>query len=206
MSKKEAPLDYLQQFIPEGSGTLILGYLHLHKVHLTITRERKTILGDYRHATHFRNHRISINGSLNKYAFLLTLIHELAHLTTFLEFGNSVQSHGKEWKSRYRAMLKQFIALQIFPSDILQSLKKSFRRLGASSCVDDDLMRVLSVYDPNPGKHQLVEQILEGKLFEIENGKIFKKGKKVRKRIECIELATGKLYLFSPVYKVKAIG
>ena len=75
MPKKEAPLDYLKQFIPEAAAPRVLEYLHQYKVHLTITRERKSVLGDYRHALAEKNHRISVNGNLNKYAFLITLIH-----------------------------------------------------------------------------------------------------------------------------------
>jgi hypothetical protein len=41
-------------------------------------------------------------------------------------------------------------------------------------------------------------------LFDIGEGRIFKKGKKLRKRFQCVEVETGKLYLFSPIYEVKA--
>jgi SprT protein len=205
MSKREAPLSYLQRFIPEKSGQMVLDYLHQYKIHLTITRERKSILGDYRHATDFDHHRISINGSLNKYAFLITLIHELGHLVTFIQHGNRVQSHGKEWKFAYRKILEHFIGLNIFPDDILLAFKKTIHDLPASSCADEDLMRVLRKYDQNDEGLLLVEQISEGKLFSIDNGKIFKRGKKIRKRFQCEEVATGKVYLFSPIYEVKAV-
>src|SRR5579859_115977 len=102
--KKEAPIDYLRQWIPEKAAQLSLDYLNRYHVHLTITKERKSVLGDYRHATHAQNHRISVNGGLNKYSFLITLIHELAHLLTFMEYSNGVASHGKEWKLIYRRM------------------------------------------------------------------------------------------------------
>jgi SprT protein len=49
-----------------------------------------------------------------------------------------------------------------------------------------------------------VEQLPEGQLFDIGEGRIFKKGKKLRKRFQCVEVETGKLYLFSPIYEVKA--
>src|SRR5689334_17279170 len=117
MPKKEAPLQYLQQFIPASAAHLVMNYLHQYKVHLTITKERKSVLGDYRHATHDSHHRISINGNLNKYSFLITLIHELAHLVTFMQFGNRVQSHGREWKVVYRHMLEDFLPLPCFPDD-----------------------------------------------------------------------------------------
>src|SRR5271169_4802340 len=113
MPKKEAPIEYLRRWIPAGAAQLALDYLNHYQVHLTITRERKSILGDYRHATRTSNHRISVNGNLNSYSFLITLIHELAHLVTFMEFGNQVQSHGKEWKLIYRKMLEDFIRLSV---------------------------------------------------------------------------------------------
>ena len=203
MPKKEAPIDYLRRWIPEKAAQLSLDYLNHYNVHLTITRERKSILGDYRHATRSSNHRISVNGNLNHYSFLITLIHELAHLVTFMEYGNRVQSHGKEWKGIYRKMLEEFIRLGVFPTDILAALKKSLHNLPASSCADEDLMRVLKQYDEKSGELILVEQIPEGGCFSLEDQRVFRKGKKLRKRYQCMELATGKLYLFSPIYEVK---
>jgi hypothetical protein len=64
-------------------------------------------------------------------------------------------------------------------------------------------MRVLKKYDENPGDLVLVEQIAEGACFSLEDKRVFRKGKKLRKRYQCTELSTGKLYLFSPIYEVK---
>ncbi|HMI63501.1 MAG TPA: SprT-like domain-containing protein [Puia sp.] len=203
MAKNEAPLDYLRRWIPSAAAPLILEYLNHYQVHLTITRERKSVLGDYRHATRDQNHRISVNGNLNHWSFLITLIHELAHLVTFMEYSNKVQSHGKEWKTIYRKMLEEFIRLSIFPVDILAALKKNLHDLPASSCADEGLMRVLRRYDENSGELLLVEQIPEGGCFSLEDNRVFRKGKKLRKRYQCVELATGKLYLFSPIYEVR---
>ncbi|HYJ37625.1 MAG TPA: SprT-like domain-containing protein [Chitinophagaceae bacterium] len=206
MPKQEAPLEYLQRYLPPGSGPLVMQYLHHYKVHLTITRERKSILGDYRHATHDRNHRISVNGNLNKYSFLITLVHELAHLLTFQQWGNRVQSHGKEWKNIYAFLLKDFLTAKIFPDDIRLRLQQSINDLPASSCADDNLMRILRKYDENPDNVVLVEQIPEGNCFALDDGRIFKKGKKLRKRYQCFDVKTKQEYLFSPVYEVKRTG
>jgi predicted SprT family Zn-dependent metalloprotease len=203
MPKKEAPLDYLRRWIPGQAAPLILHYLTHYQVHLTITRDRKSVLGDYRHATTSSNHRISVNGNLNPYSFLITLIHELAHLVTFMEFGKRVQSHGREWKRIYRKMLEEFIPLSVFPADVLTALKKNLHDLPASSCADENLMRVLRRYDMDKDGLMLVEQIPEGGCFSLEDQRVFRKGKKLRKRYQCVEVATGKLYLFSPIYEVK---
>ena len=204
MPKTEAPLDAIKKYIPEKSAQLVLDYLNLHKVHLTITRDRKSVLGDYRHATTYNTHRISVNGTLNKYSFLITLIHELAHLLTFMQYKNRVDPHGKEWKRIYGIILKDFLHPEIFPPDLLFFLNESLHDLPASSCSDEKLMRVLKNYDLNGNGLVMVEQIVEGKIFDAGKGKLFKKGKKLRKRYQCIELETGKLYLFSPIYEVKA--
>jgi SprT protein len=206
MPKKEAPLEYLRRFIPAESAQKTLDYLVHYKVHLTITRGRKTVLGDYRHATMTKTHRISVNGNMNKYAFLITLIHELAHLVTFLRFNNRVQAHGKEWKKVYGEMLIDFMQLPVFPPDIRQALVSSLHDLPASSCADEPLMRVLRNYDELKDGQLLVEQVAEGKLFDTGEGRIFQKGKKLRKRYQCLEIKTGKLYLFSPVYEVTEIA
>ena len=74
MTKQEAPLQQLKQYLPEGSFDEVSDYLEKYKVQLTITRERKTLLGDYRNSFAGKSHRISVNGNLNPYAFLITLL------------------------------------------------------------------------------------------------------------------------------------
>lgn len=206
MAKQEAPLDYLRRFIPEAAVPAILQYLNQYRVHLTITRERKSVLGDYRHATPHQHHRISINSNLNPYAFLITLVHELAHLVTFMEFGNGVQAHGREWKQVYARLLTGFLSKQIFPDDVERALQQSMHNLPASSCADEALMRILNRYDKKEPGQLLVEQLREGQVFEIAPGRRFVRGKKLRKRYLCEELATGKKYLFSPVFEVRLLS
>src|SRR3954466_9080666 len=115
MSRNEAPINTLQHYLPPLTFEPVLQYLHLYQVHLTVARERKSILGDYRHRTHASNHRISVNGNLNKYAFLITLLHELAHLLTFEKFGHKAAAHGREWKTIFGELLASFIQQEVFP-------------------------------------------------------------------------------------------
>jgi SprT protein len=205
MAKQEAPLHQLGQYLPDGCLADVLHYLQHYKVQLTITRERKTVLGDYRNSFAGKNHRISVNGNLNQYAFLITLLHELAHLFTYERFGHRVQAHGAEWKNEYSKILAHFLLKKIFPADIQKALLKTLQNPSASSCADTTLLRVLYQYDKKEVGTALVEAIPEGALFQLSNGRIFRRMEKNRKRIRCVEIATAKVYLFSPVYEVKLL-
>lgn len=205
MPKQEAPLVQLQSYLPEGSFEDVSYYLQHHHVHLTITRQRQSILGDYRHALPGKNHRISVNGNLNKYAFLITLLHELAHLFTYEKFGHRVLAHGQEWKDEFGKILAKFLLKDVFPAEIKKTLLHTLQNPAASSCGDEKLLRVLHKYDEKKDGIHLIEQLPDRALFAIKGGRIFKKGEKIRKRYKCVEVKTGKLYLFSPVYEVNTM-
>lgn len=204
MAKREAPMSALSDYLPDGTFPAVLEYLRQHRVHLTVARERRSILGDYRHRTTDSNHRISVNGNLNKYAFLITLLHELAHLLTFEQHGNRVMAHGTEWKKIYGQLLAQFVSNHVFPADIKSALMSSLQNPAASTCAEDGLLRVLRKYDPAASRKVLVEELPMNALFRIDDGRVFRKEQRLRKRFRCTELSTGKVYLFSPVYEVTA--
>lgn len=205
MPKKEVPFSTLQDYLPPDTYEPVMLYLRQYKVHLTVARERKSILGDYRHRTQQSHHRISVNGNLNKYSFLITLLHELAHLVTFEQYSNRVAAHGKEWKVIYGQLLHQFLQHNIFPADIEIELKQSLQNPAASSCAEDGLLRVLRRYDEKKNNNLMIEDLPLLSLFRIADGRVFQKGNKLRKRFKCTEVATGKIYLFSPVYEVEKV-
>lgn len=205
MPKKEVPVHHLQQFLPPGTGDAVMAYLHQYKVHLTIARERKSILGDYRHRTHAANHRISVNGNLNQFSFLITLLHEIAHLLTFEQYSNRVQAHGREWKMIFGQLLQRFLQHKVFPEEVEKELLQSLKNPAASSCAEDGLLRVLRKYDSNAAATVLVEELPLHGVFRIKDGRTFRKGEQLRKRFKCTEIKTGKIYLFSPVYEIEPV-
>ena len=205
MPKKEVPLNALASYLPEGTYEPVEAYLRQYKVHLTIARSRASVLGDYRHKLDTQNHRISVNGNLNKYAFLVTLLHELAHLLTYEKFGRRVQAHGREWKMIYGQVLAQFIEKKVFPDDIERELMRTLHNPGASTCSEESLQRMLYRYDDKKEGFMLVEQLPEGAVFAISGGRKFIKGPKRRKRFICKEPATGRSFLFSGIYEVRVV-
>ena len=166
MSKVEHPLHALKTYLPENSFEQVAKYLQQYKVHLTIARERQSVLGDYRNAIYGKNHRISVNGNLNKFSFLITLIHELAHLLAFEKFGNRIQAHGTEWKSLYKNLLADFVTNKIFPNDVEHALLQSMQNPAASSCAEESLMRVLRLYDNKKKEFFLIEDLPSHKFIQ----------------------------------------
>ena len=114
-----------------------------------------------------------------------------------------MQAHGKEWKMIFGQLLQQFVEHKIFPADIEKELLLSLKNPAASSCAEEGLLRVLRKYDAKGTNHLLVEELLAGAVFRIKDGRTFRKGEKLRKRFKCIEIITGKIYLFSPVYEIE---
>lgn len=196
----------LAAFLPEGSFEKVVVYIQQYKVHLTITKKRKSVLGDYRHASMGKNHRISVNGDLNKYEFLITLLHELAHLLTFEQFKHRVEAHGKEWKNCYGALLFDFVQLGVFPDDVRMALQRSIMNPAATANGETDLLLVLRKYNKQQQTGLIpVAEISPGQLFQTENGRVFMKGALRRKRFECVEIKSGLRYSFSAVTEVLLI-
>lgn len=206
MAAIEHPLHELARFLPTGSFDYVVQYLYQYKVHLTVAKSRKSVLGDYRHAHQGNNHRISVNGNLNVYEFLITLLHELAHLLTYEQYKNRVEPHGKEWKAIYSKLLIDFVGFGVFPSEIVSALQKSIISPAATANGETELLMVLRKY--NSVKKEgvcFIADLPEGALFKLSNGKIFKKGGLRRKRYTCIELKTGLMYTVSAITEVKQL-
>ena len=205
MAKTGRPLDDIANFLPQDCAGYVIEYLENYSVHLTVTRKRITVLGDYRAKHNGLPHRISVNGNLNSYSFLITLLHELAHLLTYEKYKHNVSPHGKEWKLEFSNILVQFLKHKIFPEDISIALMKSINNPAASTCGDINLLKVLKKYDRNYHTSIVVEQVPEGATFKIKGSKLFLRSNKVRTRYRCMEIESGKWFLFNGMYEVEAI-
>lgn len=181
----------LRRFLPVGSEEYVAWFLLDKVVHFTVTKDRKSKYGDYRHPHAGKPHQISVNGSLNKYAFLVTTLHELAHLTAYEKYQNRIPAHGAEWKREFQLVFKPILDMQILPLDVTLAVSNYMRNIKASSCGDEALYRVLRRYDKKPAT--FLEHLKTGDRFKL-NDKIFVKGKKLRKRYECLALDTNEKY------------
>lgn len=190
--------------MPERAVQPCFELIKSNGVHLKIVNHRVTRHGDYRRLPNGL-HQITVNASLNKYRFLITLVHEIAHLVAFEKFGRRIKPHGLEWKKTFQQLMLPFIRPEIFPSKLLPVIANHFKNPKASSSTDANLSIALKTFDTDERKNSYVFELPMGSTFRIYNGKIFKKGKKRIKRYECVELATGRLYLFQPNAEVELI-
>lgn len=191
----------LEGIIPDRSIEQIVEWLLEYRIHLKITPRRKSKYGDFQGATFNSPHKISVNGDLNPYSFLIVLVHEMAHLFTYETYRHDVKPHGKEWKHNFLKLMIPFFHAHVFPPELELAVKKSMLNPGASGCVDEELFKALRVYDENKSG-ELVENLRINELFAMPDGKVYRKGKKLRKRYRCVEVNTNDVYLFSPVAEV----
>ncbi len=194
----------LTRFIPEAAAPIVAKWIDHLQVELKITKPRETVLGDYRHPFGNSGHRISVNANLNPYAFLITLIHEFAHLIVWNKYRNKVRPHGEHWKEEYKRLMKPFLEMQIFPDKIQAALLRYMNNPAASSCSDDNLQRVLKQYDTVQNT-VFVSALPAGALFQMKNGRVFRKGQLIRKRYKCKEMPNGHDYLFSSTAEVYSV-
>lgn len=205
MNQLERNQSILHKYIPEKAVPLIAEWIYVHDFKLRIKKSRSSKYGDYRPPVNGENHLITINYDMNKYAFLITLVHEIAHLTNWNRRRDNVKPHGEEWKEEYKQLMKHFMSYEIFPLDVIEALKRYMSNPAASSCSDTNLLRVLKRYDTRDNT-VLLEDVKEGSTFSYNGSRYFIKGAQVRKRFKCKELSTKREYYFNPLTEVLVVS
>jgi hypothetical protein len=166
-----------------------------------VKNPRRSKLGDYRYIPSTGKHYISVNSDLNPYSFLVTYLHEVAHLLTFRTHGRKAKPHGSQWKRNFRDITFPLLTPAVFPSELLPYISRYISNPATSSCSDPALMVALRNYDLQ--KAPLLKDLQKGDLFHLHT-RIFKKGILKRTRYVCQEVKTGRSYLISghaPVQK-----
>ncbi len=191
----------LSKYIPNSAVELIEEIFIKHPIQLKIVRNRKTKHGDFKRGKN-GFFQITINNSLNKYQFLLTLIHEIAHFTTHKKNGH-VKPHGIEWKLNFQQLMLPFLQPSIYPSELLPYLAHYLKNPKASTGSDAKLSLALKQHDEKSGKNFIFE-LQQGSIFSFNN-RTFKKGLKRRTRFECVEIHSNRVYLFNQNAEVEIL-
>jgi SprT protein len=199
-------VELLAQYMPSEAAPVIAKWIDYFQCEFKISKNRTTKLGDYRHPFKAAGHKISVNNNLNPYAFLVTTVHEFAHLLTWNEHKNKVKPHGGEWKHNFKRMMSPFLDQNLFPNDIQKAILNYLQNPSASSCTDLNLSRALRTYDVAHHTYVRLEEIKHGVLFMIKDGRKFKKGEQLRKRYRCTSIDNGQIYLFNPLAEVEVLS
>ena len=186
-------MSILSKYIPEKSILLVQYLIEQNNFSLKIVNQRETKHGDFRKLPNGK-FQITVNNNLNKYQFLLTLVHEIAHHITHQKFGR-VQPHGKEWKKVFQHLMLPFLQPEIFTNEMLPHLAKYLRNPKASTDSDANLSLALREFKAEKGK-VFIFDIPFGTLFVFKNT-VYKKGNKRRTRFECLNMTNNKVYLFN---------
>lgn len=191
----------IDKYIPKSASNLVHDLLEKYPHELKIVNQRLTKHGDFRKTIN-GNYQITINNSLNQYQFLLTLVHEIAHLATHLKY-KGVKPHGIEWKISFQHLMLPFMNPEIFPMSILPHLANYLKSPKASTDSDINLSLAMKQFNRKSNKSFIFEVPLNG-AFTFRN-KTYIRQHKRRTRIECIELKSKRLYLFNQNVEVELV-
>ena len=202
---KEKLYKILQKHVPDNAVHYCLDLWTEIPFHFKVTRKRSTKLGDYRFDHRNGSHAITVNVDLNPFSFLITYVHEIAHLLTTERYGRKLQPHGKEWKSCFAELMDPVLTDLIFPAEILVILRKHMKNPKASTYADSKLLTVLRSYDNHPDDLIPLAELTEGAIFEF-NQRMYKWLRLRRTRVLCQQADSSRKYLISKMALVRVLA
>jgi SprT protein len=183
-----------KNLLPESAIDYCIGLWQKYDFTFKVTSARKSKYGDYSFNPKLNTHTITVNGDLHPEAFLITFLHEVAHLQTYQQHGRKVLPHGNEWKTNFRLLLEPVLLPQIFSTDVLTALKVYSQRPRASTHAFSPLSEALQKLSNQDHKHgKLLIDVPFGQHFEFQN-RTFIRGPLNRTRILCKEVSSQQFY------------
>ena len=194
-------ISLLEKYLPENCLPYLKKWFGDYIIHIKITRGRNSKLGDYRKMVD-KSHQITINSTLQPPLFFFVLTHELAHLIAFEKFGNRISPHGQEWKNTFRTMLLESIS--VYDEDLKPIISKFLKSPKSNFMSSPDLVRYFHIEDYDDESSYIED--LEIKDQFIYRKQIYIIEEKRKKNYLCIQLETGKKYIFKPLARVEKIS
>ncbi|MDR2205949.1 MAG: transcription elongation protein SprT [Flavobacteriaceae bacterium] len=188
----------LQKYLPENTLPFLKNWFGEFYIHIKITRNRNSKLGDYRKLPD-KSHQITVNSTLPSELFFFVLTHELAHLIAFEKYGFRISSHGNEWKNTFREMLLESIG--VYSQDLKPAILKFSKSPKANFMSSSELVKYFHFNDKNKNQN-LIENIPPGSDFIYKKEK-YRLVEKRKKNYLCRNLNTGKSYIFKPAVAVE---
>ena len=198
----------LAAHVPLEAVKPLMKLLHSHQIRLVITRDRITKLGDFRPAVNGSPARISVNGGLNIYEFLMVFLHELAHLYVHEKCTNKVRPHGTTWKQIYGELIRHYAEEGIFHPSLCDMLVKYSYKVKASGIADLELSKALRRFDRTEKdlSWHFLEELPRDSVFKTSNGRLFRKEDRLKRRFACQCMHNNRKYLFHPTARVWTVN
>lgn len=197
--------DILAKYLPEKSIDIVLQLITKHTINLNIKNKRASKYGDFRPPYKGLPARISINADLNLYAFLITVMHEIAHWLVWSNYKNykTLQPHGMEWKRTFKGLMFPVLNTEVFPKELLSILKNHMENPKATTASDIRLVKALRTFDDKETP-LTVSDLNIGQSFILKDHQ-FKILEKKRTRYVCQQDYNKKLYLISGLAEIISI-
>lgn len=188
----------LEKYLPENSLPYLKDWFSSYSIHIKITRERSSKLGDYRKKTD-GSHEITINSTLEPQLFFFVLTHELAHLIAFETYGRRISPHGQEWKLTFAKMIIE--SLTVYKEDLQPILVKFAKSPKANFMSSTDLVRYFHIKEEDNDEN-FVEELLVGDFFMYQKQQYVLEAQ-LKKNYLCKNVSTGRKYSFKPLARVE---
>ncbi|GAB4293879.1 MAG: SprT-like domain-containing protein [Marinilabiliales bacterium] len=197
--------DILSNYLPEKAVEDICLLLSKANIKLNIAKSRNSKKGDFK-VIDGRFPVITINHDLNKYDFLITLIHELAHYQTWEKYKFKIEPHGYEWRMNFKKLLLVFNDKNVFPENLFKVLNENiFTPRDFTGNYKKKLNMVLQTYNDDYCESLFVKDLTTNTCFELKSGRKFRLIKKIKTRYQCIDLQNKKEYIVSGEAIVKNV-
>jgi SprT protein len=206
---REKFLHALSQLVPAPAINYCIELWDQTPFSFTLSKSRNSCFGNHMYHSD-KGHKITVNHDLSPHAFLLTYIHEVAHLRTVEEqitqksglFNRKKRfdPHGLEWKRNFKVLMEPLLSSSFFPPDVLPALKDYMKNPRASSVSHQALAKALHLKAEGP----VLENMQPGQSFIIR-GQRFKIIEFRRTRALCEEHHTKKRYLVAKIAAVEPI-
>lgn len=203
MIRSSIPADNWKIKLPNGSEELVDRWLTDSPVPILLAKARRSKHGDFRVPRKGKPAYITLNHDMHPVDFLITLAHEVAHYRNWKRYGRRVRPHGPEWRQEFREMLAGVIRAEVFDQAVAAAVAKHyFKRNLIGSGSSEELNRLLGKTTENDGILHVAD-LPEGARFRLRSGKTFIKGQKLRKRYQCREVLSSRIYSVHPLAEVK---